>query len=123
VPGFGFLGISGIIALLLGSLMLFDAAGERLLVDRGIIFAAVAAVGSFILVVGYLVFTAQHRKPVVGREGLVGEVGRIITRIAPVGKVQVHGEIWTAESEEALEVGEAVRISEVEDLHLKVRHV
>lgn len=123
VPGFGLLGVSGIVSLLLGSLMLFDAAGERLLVDRGIIFAAVAAVGSFMLVVGYLVFTAQRRKPVIGKEGLVGEIGRVITRIAPVGKVQIHGEIWNAESEEALEVGEAVRVSEVEDLHLKVRHV
>jgi membrane-bound serine protease (ClpP class) len=123
VPGFGFLGISGIVALLLGSLMLFDAAGERLLVDRRIIFAAVATVGSFILVVGYLVFTAQRCKPVVGQEGLVGEVGRVIARVAPVGKVWVHGEIWTAESEETLEVGEAVRISAVDDLHLKVRRV
>lgn len=123
VPGFGLLGISGIVSLLLGSLMLFDAAGERLLVDRGIIFAAVAAVGSFMLVVGYLVFTAQRCKPVVGQEGLVGEVGRVIARIAPVGKVWVHGEIWTAESKDALEVGEEVRVSEVEDLHLKVRHV
>jgi membrane-bound serine protease (ClpP class) len=121
VPSFGLLGISGIVSFVLGSLMLFDRAGERLIVDRGIIFATVATVSGFMLMIGYLVFTAQRQKPVTGKEGLVDEVGRVVTRIAPVGKVQVHGEIWTAESEEAIEVGEAVRISKVENLRLTVR--
>jgi membrane-bound serine protease (ClpP class) len=121
VPGFGLLGISGMVSLLLGSLILFDAAGEGLRVDRSIIVAAMAVIGSLLLVVGYLGLAAQRRRPVVGREGLVGEVGRVSARIAPVGKVQVHGELWTAESEEALEVGEVVQVSAVEDLHLQVR--
>jgi membrane-bound serine protease (ClpP class) len=121
VPGFGILGISGIISLVLGSLMLFDTAGERLVVERGIIVAAVAVVSSCLLVVGYLVFRAQRRRPMVGKEGLIGEVGRVVARVAPVGKVRVHGEVWTAESEETLEVGEEVRVSKVEDLHLTVQ--
>jgi membrane-bound serine protease (ClpP class) len=51
----------------------------------------------------------------------VGEVGQVIERIAPVGKVRVHGELWTAESDEPLNVGDKVRIELVENLHLRVR--
>jgi membrane-bound ClpP family serine protease len=42
-------------------------------------------------------------------------------RIAPTGTVQVHGEIWTAKSEEPIEIGESVQIQGVENLHLWVQ--
>lgn len=121
LPSFGILGIGGIVSFVLGSLMLFDVAGERLVVAREIIFTVIAVVSGVILTIGYLVFKAQRQKPVGGKEGLVGESGRVITRIAPKGQVEVHGEIWTAESDEPIEVGEEVLISQVEDLHLRVR--
>lgn len=121
LPSFGILGIGGIVSFVLGSLMLFDVAGERLVVAREIIFTVVAVVSGVMLTVGYLVFKAQRQKPVGGKEGLVGEIGRVLTRIAPKGQVEVHGEIWTAESDEPIEVGEEVLISQVEDLHLRVR--
>jgi membrane-bound serine protease (ClpP class) len=70
---------------------------------------------------GYLLITVLSRTPVSGAEGLVDEVRYVIERIAPVGKVRVHGEIWTAESDEPLEVGDAVRIRTVENLRLRVR--
>ena len=123
VPSFGILGISGIVSFILGSLMLFDVEGEGLLIDRGIIFTVVAVVSGCMLVVGYLVWKAQRRKPTGGKEGLVGEIGHAVTRIAPVGKVRVHGEIWTAESDEIIEGGEEVRVSHVADLRLTVQHV
>ena len=72
-------------------------------------------------VLGYLLMTAWRRVPATGIEGLVGEVGQVIERIAPVGKVRVHGELWTAESDEPLNVGDKVRIELVENLHLRVR--
>ena len=123
VPSFGILGISGIVSFILGSLMLFDVEGEGLLIDRGIIFTVVAVVSGCMLVVGYLVWKAQRRKPTGGKEGLVGEIGHAVTRIAPVGKVRVHGELWTAESDEIIEGGEEVRVSHVADLRLTVQHV
>ncbi|NOT57241.1 MAG: NfeD family protein [Deltaproteobacteria bacterium] len=43
-----------------------------------------------------------------------------VVPIASVGKVRVHGEIWTAESEEPLEVGDVVRVRTVEHLRLRV---
>ena len=46
VPSFGFLGIGGIIALALGSLLLFDTESSDLIVDKSIIFTAVGTVGA-----------------------------------------------------------------------------
>jgi membrane-bound serine protease (ClpP class) len=120
-PSFGILGLGGIVAFILGSLMLFDVAGERLIVDRTIIFTTVAVASILILSVGYLVFRAQVQKPTVGKEALVGKVGKAMTRLSPRGKVQVQGEIWNAESDDTIEAGEAVIISGLSDLQLKVK--
>ena len=117
----GILGIGGIVAFLLGSLILFDVPGERLVVDPHVltIVGTLLCVGMAVL--GYLLMTAWSRAPVTGVEGLVGEVGQVIERIAPASKVWVHGELWTAESDEPLDVGDKVRIELVENLHLRVR--
>lgn len=119
--GFGILGIGGIVAFLLGSLILFDVPGERLFVDPQVLstVGTVLCVGMAIL--GYLLMTAWNRAPVTGAEGLVGEVGQVIERIAPIGKVQVHGELWTAESAERLDIGTMVKIERIDNLRLRVR--
>jgi membrane-bound serine protease (ClpP class) len=123
VPSFGILGVSGLASVALGSFMLFDVAGERLIVDRAIILTVMAVASALILAVGYLVVKTQHGRPTMGKEVLVGEIGRVVARIAPVGRVRVHGELWTAESDETIDVGEEVVIRQVEDLRLRVRHV
>jgi membrane-bound serine protease (ClpP class) len=106
VPEFGILGIGGIVAFLLGSLILFDVPGERLVVDPHMLTTVGTLLCVGMAVLGYLLMTAWSRVPATGIEGLVGEVGQVIERIAPVGKVRVHGELWTAESDEPLNVGD-----------------
>lgn len=117
ITSFGVLGISGIVSFVLGSLILFDSPGEALAVDRSIVFTAAATLGAAILILGYLVVKSQA----LGKAGLVGETGEVIARIAPLGKIRVHGEIWTAESDEPLEIGARAAIDKVEGLRLWVR--
>lgn len=121
IPSFGILGISGIAAFVLGSLFLFDTPDSEIAVDRGIIFAASLAVGSFMFVAGSLAIHAWRRPVALGLEGLQGEVGEVRTRIAPHGKVWIHGEYWTAASDEDIEVGQKVQIVEVDHMILRVR--
>jgi membrane-bound serine protease (ClpP class) len=122
VSSFGILGISGIVSFVLGSFILFDNPGEALAVDRTIVLTAAATLGTIILMLGYLVIRSQRRKAALGKSGLVGETGEVIMRIAPVGKIRVHGEIWNAESDEPLEVGEKAIIYKIEGLRVSVRH-
>ncbi|MBI4522273.1 MAG: nodulation protein NfeD [Deltaproteobacteria bacterium] len=121
LPGFGVLGIGGIVAFVFGSLMLFDVSGERLVVDRAIIFTVTAVASVLVLAVGYLVFQAQRQKPALGKEAMVGKSGQAMTRLSPRGKVRVQGEIWNATSDETIEAGEKVIIRGVSDLWLNVK--
>ena len=121
IPSFGILGISGIAAFVLGSLFLFDTPDSDIAVDRGIIFAASLAVGTFMFVAGSLAVHAWRRPVALGLEGLQGEIGEVRTRLAPHGKVWIHGEYWTAASDEDIEVGQKVQIVEVDHMILRVR--
>jgi membrane-bound serine protease (ClpP class) len=120
VPSFGVLGVGGIIALALGSLLLFDTPTSDFGVDRSIVFTAVGTLGSFVLAVSYLVFRSQHAKPTLGMASLVGEIGEVRQALAPRGKIFVHGETWTAEAEVAIDAGEKVRVIGFDGMCLKV---
>jgi membrane-bound serine protease (ClpP class) len=121
LPTFGVLGIGGVIAFVLGSLFLFDAPDSDLLVDRSIIASVGVGVAILMLFIGTLAVRTFGQRPVSGTEGLIGTTGEVRIRIAPRGKVWIHGEYWNAESDEDLEVGQKVQVVSVKDLVLHVR--
>ncbi|MGH7871655.1 MAG: NfeD family protein [Candidatus Binatia bacterium] len=120
-PSFGVLGVGGIISLALGSFFLFDTEGSDLIVDRSIIFTAVATLGAFVLAVSYLVFRSQKSKPTLGMEGLIGETGEVKVKLMPTGKIFVHGEYWNAQAENEIDVGEKVQVVGYDGMSLKVQ--
>ena len=121
VPSFGILGVSGIVAFVMGSLFLFDSSDAEFAIDRGIIFTVALCAGLFILIVGTLSMKAYQLRTVTGKEGLIGEVGEVRARLAPRGKVWLHGEYWNAETEEEeIEAGQPVRVVEINHMVLKV---
>ncbi len=121
VPSFGILGVSGIVAFVMGSLFLFDSSDAEFAIDRGIIFTVALCAGLFILIVGTLSMKAYRLRAVTGKEGLIGEVGEVRVRLAPRGKVWLHGEHWNAETEEEeIEAGQPVRVVEINHMVLKV---
>ena len=122
VPSFGVLGVGGIVAFTLGSLLLFDSADPTAAVDRSIIATAVATVSLFMLTIGYLVLRTQRQPAITGAEGLVGERGVVRRRVDGEGLVFVHGEYWTAVSDDPLEAGESIEVERVEPrMRLRVR--
>jgi membrane-bound serine protease (ClpP class) len=123
LPSFGALGIGGAISLAFGSLLLFDTQSSDLVVDRSIVFAAVGTLSAFMLIVGYLIFKSQKRKPTLGSEGLIGEIGEVRAPLNPAGKVFVHGEHWNARGDEEIGVGEKIEVVAVDGMCLKVRRV
>lgn len=121
VPSFGILGIGGVIALALGSFLLFDAENSDLSIDPAIIWTTVATLSACMLAIGYLVFRSQSAKPTLGLEGLVGEIGDVRAKLAPLGKVFIHGEYWNAEANEEIDVGEKVEVTGYDGMSLRVR--
>ena len=65
---------------------------------------------------------AHRKKIATGSEGMVGEKGIVLSNLNPTGKVSIHGEIWTAQSEEgALKKGASIEVVRIEDLKLFVK--
>jgi len=122
VMSHGVLTTGGAIAMILGSMMLFDAPEIGLKISWWVIVPTVATTtGIFALAVGAGV-RALYRKPTTGYAGMVGQVGLARSALAPTGEVFVQGELWRAVAEgESVGPGERVTIVGVEGLTLKVR--
>ncbi len=121
LPTFGLVGVGGLIAFVIGSLFLFDTADTGIAVDRGLVFGVGGTVAAIMLGIGTLVVRTQRRRPRLGSEGMLGERGVAQARLAPSGTVLVHGEYWTADSDDVIERGEPVEVVAVQGLRLRVR--
>jgi membrane-bound serine protease (ClpP class) len=120
VQSFGILGVGGIIAMVIGSVMLVNSPVPELQPSLKIIIPLAIGLSLIFLFLMFLVVRAHSRKAYTGKEGLVGEVGVAQTDLAPEGKVFVHGEIWNAEAAEPLAKGTKVKVTQVLD-SLKIR--
>jgi membrane-bound serine protease (ClpP class) len=121
VTSFGFLTVGGIVCTVLGAVMLFDSPVPALRVSLAVALPlAVVTTAFFAVAVGLSVRTMRTR-PTTGREGMIGARGTARTEIAPQGTVEVHGEIWRAESDAPLAAGDPVEVLGMEGLLLRVR--
>jgi len=121
LPTFGVLGVGGLVAFVLGSLFLFDAAETGIAISRSLIVGTAGTVAAIMLFLATLVARTQWRRAMTGAEGMIGAIGVAKRRLAPVGTVLVHGEYWTAESDEVVDEGERVEVTAVDGLMLRVR--
>lgn len=120
VPSFGVIGIGGVVAFVLGSVLLFDSSGTGLAVDRRLIAAAASAVGLTMLTLATLVVRAMRRRTLTGKEALVGETCEVRTSLTPRGSVFVRGELWEAVAERPIAAGGRARVVGVDGLTLRV---
>lgn len=123
VTSFGVLAVGGVAALFFGSLMLIDSPLPELQIGLRMIVPVTLSLSGIILFLVQLAVRAQRQRPVTGAAGMVDEIGRAMTAIDPggTGRVQTHGEIWTATAAEAIAPGERVQVVGVNGLLLTVR--
>ena len=119
ITSHGLLSLGGVIALTIGSIMLF----EDVNVSLRLMAPTIILVAGFFIVVSSLAFRAYLRKPKGGMEGLIGEIGEVKGTIDPEGLIFVQGELWRAVSEEKIEPGEKVEVVSAKGLVLNVRRV
>jgi len=119
-PSFGMLGIGGIIAFVIGSIILMDTDAPGFGIDLSVIFTfALASVVMFVFVVGMAL--KSRRRPVVsGVEQLLGSEGVVINDFENNGEVFVHSEAWSAQSDNPLSKGQRVRVTGMNGLTLEV---
>jgi membrane-bound serine protease (ClpP class) len=122
VHSYGILSVGGIIAMVIGSIMLINAPVPELRPSLKFVIPVAIGLGAIFVFLVYLVIRAHARKVHTGKEGLVGESGIAQTDLQPEGKVFVHGELWNAEAEGMIPKGTKVKVIQVlEDLRIRVQ--
>ena len=124
IQSHGALAIGGIVAMVLGSLMLFRQSADPFLrVSWTVLITMVALSAIFFSVVISMAVRSQLRKPSTGPEGMAGEEGEAATDIDGKGKVHVVGELWDARCDRTVRKGEKVIVKGLEGMTLVVEPV
>jgi len=119
-PTYGSLGIGGLIAFVVGSLILFDTDVPGMSVGRPLI-GAIATVGGLVIAgIVYLATRSMRRPVATGTQSMIGETAEVVADFTGRGRVRYGGELWNARSDTALRSGDLARIVRVEGLTLWV---
>ena len=119
VPSFGALGIGGVIAFVVGSVILMDEEGMRislLLIGS----TALVSAGFFLWLMSRL-FTMRRKKVATGAEEMIGITGEAMGDFTEQGRVWVHGESWQAQSSAPVKKGQKIQVTAKDGLLLKVK--
>ncbi len=130
-PATGALAIAGAATFLVGLLVLFNSPGtpEFARISLAGAIAITTFTTAFFIFLVTKALQAQGKQPSTGQEGLIGLVGPVRGELKPAvdgsyrGTVLVHGEIWRASSDEAVDKGERVVVQGMDGFTLLVKKV
>lgn len=121
-PTHGILTVGGLIAFVVGSLILFQTQSPALRISVTLVVTMAALTAAFFLYAVGAGIHAQKNRIVTGKEGMIGELAEARTDINPKGKVFAEGTLWNACTDgEPIKQGETVRILSVDKLVVRVR--
>ncbi len=117
----GILGIGGVVAFTVGSIMLFD--DEYIAVSMPLIGGTALVGGGFMLWILKRFSTLRHRQVVSGAEYMIGRTGRVLEDFTSRGRVEIDGESWLADTRVPLFAGKKIRVDAIDKLVLKIEPV
>jgi membrane-bound serine protease (ClpP class) len=123
VPAFGSLGLGGLVAFVVGSIILFDTETPGMAIGLPLIGGIATVGGLVILTIAFLGARAQRRPVVTGARTMVGQTAEAAESFAEEGQVRYAGELWNAQTTTPVRTGQQVRIVKVEGLKLWVESI
>lgn len=120
-PSFGALGLGGIAAFLLGSIMLMDTNVPGFRIALPIILALTTVSALMLLLVLSMIVRARKQPVVSGSAALVGETAEVVDTGDGEIRVRLNGEFWRVQSPGALQPGDRVTVNQVSGLVLDVK--
>jgi membrane-bound serine protease (ClpP class) len=124
----GVLGIGGVVAMLLGALLLIRSPLTGAGVSLGVALGVTIPFALLTIFLMRLVLRSRGWKQAAGAEQLIGAVGEVTEALeahgpeqSDRGMVLVHGELWRAVAGEKIPKGTRVRVVKVDGLTLHVR--
>ena len=122
IPSFGVLGIGGVVAFVIGSVMLMDTSAPGFTLPWPLIIGVTIATVLFVAAVIGMALKARKRPVVAGAEEMVGAIGKALADFDPQqsGWILVHGENWQAVATGPVKAGQQLRVTAVRGLELDV---
>jgi membrane-bound serine protease (ClpP class) len=118
MPAYGSLGVGGLAAFVIGSIMLFDNHASGFGVAMPLIMGIAVAGGLVILTIGWLAARARRRPLSSGVETMIGAAVEAVRDCQDQCVVRFGGELWNARTASPLRAGQQARIVKVVDLTL-----
>jgi membrane-bound serine protease (ClpP class) len=120
VPSFGALGIGGVVAFVIGSVMLIDTDVPGYGIPWPVIVPVALTSALFLFLVVGMALKARRRPVVSGSEELIGSIGEVLDSFEHEGWAHLHGETWKVRSPRPLARGQKVRVLRRDGLTLEV---
>jgi membrane-bound serine protease (ClpP class) len=120
-PSFGILGIGGVVAFVMGGIILFDTDVDAFRVGWPLLLVFALATAGFIIVTISLALRMRRQGVTTGIEQIVGLGGEALEDIGDEGQVRVGAEIWQARADHPIEKGSRITVTEVSGLVLHVK--
>ncbi len=120
ISSFGMLGIGGVVAFVMGSILLLDINSPGYQIAWSLIITMTIFTVSFFLLIVTMSVRAMRRKVVSGREAMIGAEGEVLEYASGQLLVRFEGEIWNATASMDLRPGQKVRVVKISGLLLTV---
>lgn len=120
LPSFGALGLGGVVAFVIGSVILLDTDVPGYGVALPLIVTLALVSAGFIFFVLGAAIKARRRPVVSGREEMIGTVAEALEDFDVQGRVRAHGELWYARTRMPVKRGERLRVARMDGLTLIV---
>jgi len=120
MPSFGVVGIGGLAAFVIGSVLLIDTDVPGYGVSWELIGSFSFIVGASMLLLVTFFMRIRRRPVVAGPEHMIGDSGKVIDWDGGAGHVRTQGEIWQARANAPLDAGQSVRVTALDGLKIIV---
>jgi membrane-bound serine protease (ClpP class) len=116
VPSFGALGLGGLVAFVVGSIILLDTDTPGLNIGLPIIAAVATVGGAVVFGISWMARRSMQSPVVTGAQAMVGATAEVFEDFTEKGTVRFGGELWNAVTPVPVRKGQQVRITRVEGL-------
>ena len=123
IGSFGVIGVGGIIAFVIGAILMFPTAAPGFALSPAVIIATTLVTAAFFLLILGALLRSRRRPVVTGGEAMIGAEGEVVAWREGNGQVRVKGEIWLARCAAAVAPGTRVRIKARDGLVLIVEAI
>jgi membrane-bound serine protease (ClpP class) len=114
LPTSGVLGVGGVIAFVIGAIILVDTDIPGYGIPMPLIMTLAAVSGLFVFAIVRMAVQARRRQVVSGEQALIGASGEVLSDLSDEGWASIQGEIWRVRSALPLAQGQRVRVKGID---------